>query len=110
MPLSDDPGENMTVFGRPLARRDFLKFSALGSSAVALQFPLNATAQAVADAVNDVEVRTWSSCTVNCGSRCPLRVVSKNGQVIRIEPDNTGVDGCATSALVPHVRACVRGR
>ncbi|MEG0822585.1 MAG: DMSO/selenate family reductase complex A subunit, partial [Burkholderiaceae bacterium] len=100
----------MTVFGRPLARRDFLKFSALGSSAVALQFPLNATAQAVADAVNDVEVRTWSSCTVNCGSRCPLRVVSKNGQVIRIEPDNTGVDGCATSALVPHVRACVRGR
>lgn len=48
----------------------------------------------------------WSSCVVNCGSRCPLKVVVKGGEVIRIEAENTGTDSCST----PHVRACVRGR
>ena len=47
-----------------------------------------------------------SSCVVNCGSRCPLKVIVKNGEVIRIEPEDIGTDSCST----PHVRACVRGR
>ena len=48
----------------------------------------------------------WSSCNVNCGSRCPLRVYVKDGKAVRIEPDNTGDEPGG-----PHqVRACLRGR
>ena len=47
----------------------------------------------------------WSSCNVNCGSRCPLRVHVKNGRVVRVDPDNTGEQSG------PHeIRACLRGR
>lgn len=49
----------------------------------------------------------WSSCNVNCGSRCPLRVHVKNGKVVQVTPDNTGEDG----AYGTHeIRACLRGR
>jgi anaerobic dimethyl sulfoxide reductase subunit A len=48
----------------------------------------------------------WSSCNVNCGSRCPVRLFVKDGQVVRVEPDNTGEE-----LLGPHeIRACLRGR
>ena len=70
-------------------------------SAEAATLPSAAGAAAAAG-----ETTTWSSCVVNCGSRCPLKVVVKDGQVVRIEPENTGIDACDT----PHVRACVRGR
>jgi anaerobic dimethyl sulfoxide reductase subunit A len=48
----------------------------------------------------------WSSCNVNCGSRCPLRLRVKQGKVIRVEPDNTGEDSPGTH----EIRACLRGR
>ena len=32
----------------------------------------------------------WSTCNVNCGSRCPVRLFVKEGKVVRVEPDNTG--------------------
>ncbi|MCG8687084.1 MAG: molybdopterin-dependent oxidoreductase, partial [Desulfobacterales bacterium] len=49
----------------------------------------------------------WSSCNVNCGSRCPLRVHVENGRVVRVDPDNTGGDrGFGTH----EIRACLRGR
>lgn len=48
----------------------------------------------------------WSACVVNCGSRCPLRLVVQDGQVRRILPDNTGDD----SLLGRQIRACPRGR
>lgn len=98
-----------TPFHRPEpTRRDFLRWAALGAAGVAVNagFGITPVSMAVAQAIHDPEITTWSSCVVNCGSRCPLRVVSKNGQVIRIEPENTGTDACDT----PHVRACVRGR
>jgi len=48
----------------------------------------------------------WSTCNVNCGSRCPVRLFVKAGRVVRIESDNTGDD-----ASRPHeIRACLRGR
>lgn len=88
-------------------RRDFLRRSSLLAAAATLAgFPLTPLAQAVAQAIDDMEVTTWSSCVVNCGSRCPLKVVTRRGQVIRIEPDDTLADSCGQ----PHVRACVRGR
>jgi anaerobic dimethyl sulfoxide reductase subunit A len=58
------------------------------------------------NASQDVDRVVWSTCNVNCGSRCPVRLFVKNGEVVRIEPDNTGdVPGG------PHeIRACLRGR
>ncbi|MEG1971459.1 MAG: molybdopterin-dependent oxidoreductase, partial [Burkholderiaceae bacterium] len=87
-----------------VSRRGFLRASLMASAGAS--FSLSPMSQAVAQAMEDVETITWTSCTVNCGSRCPMRVVSKNGVVIRMEPDNYGTDGCSQ----PHVRACQRGR
>ena len=48
----------------------------------------------------------WSTCNVNCGSRCPVRLFVRDGVVVRIEPDNTGDEPGG-----PHqIRACLRGR
>ena len=60
--------------------------------------------------MDDMETVRWTSCVVNCGSRCPLKAIVKNGQVIRIEPENTGADSTKMPLAVPHVRACLRGR
>ncbi len=48
----------------------------------------------------------WSSCNVNCGSRCPLRVHVKDGKVVRVDPDNIGEDTYG----IHEIRACLRGR
>ena len=48
----------------------------------------------------------WSSCNVNCGSRCPLRLHVKEGKVVRVETDNTGEDAPG----MHEIRACLRGR
>ncbi len=48
----------------------------------------------------------WSSCNVNCGSRCPLRLHVKDGKVVRVAPDNTGEDDFGRH----EIRACLRGR
>ena len=48
----------------------------------------------------------WSSCNVNCGSRCPLRVHVKDDKVVRVEADNTGDVVFGTH----EIRACLRGR
>jgi len=48
----------------------------------------------------------WSSCNVNCGSRCPVRVHVKGDKVVRVEPDNTGEKTFGTH----EIRACLRGR
>ena len=58
------------------------------------------------DENNTYDKIVWSSCNVNCGSRCPLRLFIKNGRVVRIESDNLGED-----TVGPHeIRACLRGR
>lgn len=47
----------------------------------------------------------WQSCSVNCGSHCPLRLHVRNGEIQWVEgdtqPESTGV---------PQMRACLRGR
>ena len=48
----------------------------------------------------------WSSCNVNCGSRCPLRVHVKDGKVVWVESDDTGDHTFGTH----EIRACLRGR
>ncbi len=49
----------------------------------------------------------WSACTVNCGSRCPLRMHVVDGAIQYVETDNTGDDNYDG---LHQVRACLRGR
>ncbi len=94
-------------------RRTFLKWSAavggtaaLATTATNLGMP-GVTAEAAAvEGIADADKTVWSACTVNCGSRCPLRLQVKDGTVVRVLPDNTGTDELGSQ----RVRACVRGR
>ena len=52
------------------------------------------------------EKAVWSSCTVNCGSRCLLRLHVKDDEVYWVESDTTGEDIYGQH----QVRACLRGR
>jgi anaerobic dimethyl sulfoxide reductase subunit A len=56
--------------------------------------------------VETVDKIVWSTCNVNCGSRCLLRVHVDGGKVVRVETDNTGEDAFGTH----EIRACLRGR
>lgn len=94
------------------SRRTFLKWSAVTGGAAALVstashlgMPGSAPASA-ADGLADADRTVWSACTVNCGSRCPLRLQVKDGTVVRVLPDDTGDDQLGSQ----RVLACVRGR
>lgn len=54
-----------------MKRRSLL--TGLASLSATSLFPLKEVAAAVNAAANDIEKITWSACTVNCGSRCPVR-------------------------------------
>lgn len=88
-------------------RRVFLKWSgvvggslALVSTAAKVGLPGSTT-----DAATPSEL-VWSACTVNCGSRCPLRLEVVDGTIVRVLGDDTGSDVLGDQ----QVRACVRGR
>lgn len=92
-----------------LTRRSFLKGSSLGAAAVAadLSLPFNAVATQPIPVKNTVEEKTvWSMCSVNCGSRCALRLHVRDDEVYWVETDNTGLDEYGNH----QVRACLRGR
>ncbi|NLF78597.1 MAG: molybdopterin-dependent oxidoreductase [Chloroflexi bacterium] len=91
-----------------LNRRTFLKWNAaLGGTAVlakgGLSFGLEAANKVAAQTDEKI---VWSACTVNCGSRCPVRLHVRDGVVVRVETDNTGDDEFGQH----QVRCCVRGR
>lgn len=71
------------ILGTRASRRSFLRTSA--SLFVGFGFMANPVTRAVAAAVEDLDVFSWTVCVINCGNRCPLRAFTKNGQVIRIE-------------------------
>lgn len=95
-----------------VSRRGLVKTSAIGglaaaSSTFALPFTRIASA---ADAITPpaaAEKVVWSACTVNCGSRCPLRMHVVDGDIKYVETDNTGDDDYEG---LHQVRACLRGR
>ena len=96
-----------------LNRRSFLKWSGAVTGTTALVgagLSFNAggqpQAQAAGDGMADADKTVWSACTVNCGSRCPVRLQVKDGVVVRVLADNTGTDDLGSQ----QVRACVRGR
>ena len=100
------------VLDAPLTRRSFMKWSGVaGGAAVAtgaaIRYglrPLPAAAAGTAEETGTKQV--WSSCNVNCGSRCPLRLTVVDGVITRVDPDDTGTDELGSQS----VRACVRGR
>ncbi|MGL4718572.1 MAG: molybdopterin-dependent oxidoreductase, partial [Kluyvera intermedia] len=94
-----------------LSRRSLIKSSAIGSLALAaggfsLPFSLRATAAAVQQAGRPDDKVVWGACSVNCGSRCALRLHVKDDEVYWVETDNTGHDIYGDH----QVRACLRGR
>ncbi len=97
-----------------VSRRSVLKWSAavgggaalVGTGAYFGVLPGVGAENAVALTPSGDDKIVWSSCNVNCGSRCPLRMVVKDGQITRVLPDDTGDDSLGTQ----QIRACVRGR
>ncbi|MGF3092150.1 dimethylsulfoxide reductase subunit A [Cronobacter sakazakii] len=96
-----------------ISRRALVKSTALGGLALAaggisLPFGVRQVAAAVGQAISAPDERVvWSACTVNCGSRCPLRMHVVNGEIRYVETDNTGGDDYDG---LHQVRACLRGR
>ncbi|GAM71808.1 anaerobic dimethyl sulfoxide reductase chain A [Vibrio sp. JCM 19236] len=90
-----------------MTRRGFIKASsALGgvaavASGITLPFKSKPAAAAVTEVADEKVV--WSACTVNCGSRCPLRMHVQNGEIKYVETDNTGDD---VYGKEHQVRAC----
>lgn len=95
-----------------ISRRALVKSTAIGSLALAaggisLPFGLKSAAAAVQQAVQPVADKVvWGACSVNCGSRCALRLHVKDDEVYWVETDNTGEDIYGNH----QVRACLRGR
>ncbi len=93
-------------------RRSFIQLSALAGGTTATAFglsscgllPSKGTDQPLEAA--EFGKLVWSSCNVNCGSRCPLLMRVEDGRIVRVEPDNTGDDTLGNQT----VKACVRGR
>ncbi|ELY2620535.1 dimethylsulfoxide reductase subunit A [Cronobacter malonaticus] len=96
-----------------ISRRTLVKSTALGGLALAaggisLPFGVRQVAAAVGHAISPPDERVvWSACTVNCGSRCPLRMHVVNGEIRYVETDNTSGDDYDGQH---QVRACLRGR
>jgi Tat-targeted selenate reductase subunit YnfE len=95
-----------------ISRRALVKSTAIGSLALAagtlsLPFSVRSAAAAVQQAMQPAEDKiVWGACSVNCGSRCALRLHVKDDEVWRVETDNTGDDIYGNH----QVRACLRGR
>ncbi|HAU3157784.1 TPA: dimethyl sulfoxide reductase subunit A [Salmonella enterica subsp. houtenae] len=103
------PGEKQQT---GVSRRTLVKSAALGSLALAaggvsLPFGMRTAAAAVQQAMRDEKDKiVWGACSVNCGSRCALRLHVKDNEVWWVETDNTGDDVYGNH----QVRACLRGR
>ncbi len=95
-----------------ISRRSLVKSSAIGGLALAaggltLPFGLHKAAAAVGQAVTPpADKVVWGACSVNCGSRCALRLHVRDDEVYWVETDNTGLDEYGDH----QVRACLRGR
>ncbi|HTW97684.1 MAG TPA: DMSO/selenate family reductase complex A subunit [Acidimicrobiales bacterium] len=115
--MTDETPLLAELAGQELSRRSFLKWSGVvggGAVVAGAGWKLglvtatgdNPAAAATAGGSASSAKIVWSSCNINCGSRCPLRLVVENGQITRVEPDNTGNDVLGSQ----RIPACVRGR
>ena len=66
---------------------------AAGGAEVVAANALPLKASAAEEKTSAEEIKSvWSSCTVNCGSRCALRHQVKDDVILYTETDNTGYD------------------
>ncbi|KVX02023.1 DMSO/selenate family reductase complex A subunit [Shewanella frigidimarina] len=92
-----------------MERRSFLKMSAAMGCAATVAGCNSSSKDAVKVPVSppvSEETITWSSCLVNCGSNCPIKVFSRDGMITRVETDHEVEDIYG----LHQVRACARGR
>ncbi|WP_196062895.1 MULTISPECIES: selenate/tellurate reductase subunit YnfE [unclassified Serratia (in: enterobacteria)] len=80
----------------------------LAAGGFSLPFSRHAVAETVDTAVQSAsqDKVVWGACSVNCGSRCALRLHVRDDEVYWVETDNTGDDVYGNH----QVRACLRGR
>ncbi|MGR3806987.1 DmsA/YnfE/YnfF family dimethyl sulfoxide reductase [Pasteurella testudinis] len=89
-----------------IGRRALLKKAGLAGIAAGVTLPFSAKAGENSVSAAQDEKIVWSMCSVNCGSRCALRMHVKQDEVLWVETDNTGNDEYGDH----QVRACLRGR
>lgn len=94
-------------------RRSFLKWSGVAAGAATLVatttnlgMPGKADAAINNPGMLDADKTVWDACLVNCQSRCAFRFQVKDGQIVRVLPDNTGSDELGDLRNI----GCVRGR
>lgn len=109
-------GKTAQTFGK-ISRRSFLGLAGATGVGVALTgcAPASKQEEPAADSLPvtggdplDYDTVSWSSCHVNCGSRCPLKAYVKDGQVVRIDIDSDGDDEFGPGKIY-QMRSCVRG-
>ncbi|MGC6387604.1 selenate/tellurate reductase subunit YnfE [Ewingella sp. S1.OA.A_B6] len=95
-----------------VSRRTLMKSSALvGLATAAGSIFLPFSRKVMADTLSpetkiSEDSVVWGACSVNCGSRCALRLHVRDNEVYWVETDNTGHDEYGHH----QVRACLRGR
>ncbi|MGI2261141.1 DMSO/selenate family reductase complex A subunit [Shewanella sp. GXUN23E] len=92
-----------------MERRSFLKMSAaLGCAATVSGCNSSSKDANVVPPQPPVSAEkvNWSSCLVNCGSNCPIKVFSRDGVITRVETDHEVEDNYG----LHQIRACARGR
>src|SRR5476651_2560865 len=101
-----------TPGGARISRRSLVKGGAaagglwLASRTLDLPFRSAFAAAPAQPAAGTADNVVWSMCSVNCGSRCALRLHVRDDEVYWVETDNTGQDEYGDH----QVRACLRGR
>ncbi|KGQ71552.1 dimethyl sulfoxide reductase [Chelonobacter oris] len=90
-------------------RRALLKGVGMLTAAAGITLPFSVRATDTKSISTDMPSEdkiVWSMCSVNCGSRCALRMHVKQDELYWVETDNTGTDQYGQH----QVRACLRGR
>ncbi|TPG65124.1 selenate/tellurate reductase subunit YnfE [Ewingella americana] len=99
--------EKAGISRRTLMKTSTLAGLAIAAGSVSLPFSRKAMAEIVtAETQNGKDRVVWGACSVNCGSRCALRLHVRDNEVYWVETDNTGNDEYGDH----QVRACLRGR
>ncbi|WP_028118094.1 DMSO/selenate family reductase complex A subunit [Ferrimonas senticii] len=88
-----------------MQRRDFLKLSSAASAVSCLTACAGTSSSPVIPEQASAEQHYWSACLCNCGSNCPLKVITVDGKITRIEAESYGQDSFDS----PHIKPCLRG-
>ncbi|TKB56593.1 DMSO/selenate family reductase complex A subunit [Ferrimonas aestuarii] len=91
-----------------MQRRDFLKLSAAASAVSCVTACGSKDSQTAVPEVPGPadEQISYNACLVNCGSNCPVKVITSDDTIVRVEGDYHGEDQYGSH----QIRACLRGR